>query len=150
MSDAPSLLLYCYANRGFTKGQVGPLSDPVLVPPEFAFRGTMTIPSAAVAVLWLSASLCSRLLRSIIAPVFCGRPTPTWVHGASLVVVLTVSWTGAVVWLLMAIILSAGCCLVVGAQQDGWEEATGVDLDRRPHVDHRGDAFLHAFVARRV
>jgi hypothetical protein len=104
MTGAPSLLLYCYTNGGFTKRQIGPLSVPVLVPHESALRGTMTIPSAAVAALWLSASLFCRLLRSIIAPVFCGRPTPAWVHGASLVAVLIVSWTGAVVWLLTAIL----------------------------------------------
>ncbi len=67
-------------------------------------------------------------------------------HGASLVAVLTVSWTGAVVWLLTAILHWVGgrcCCLYVGAQQYGWVGggATGVDLDRRSHVDHRDDAF---------
>ncbi len=84
MTGAPSLLIYCYTNGGFTKRQMGPLFVPVLVPLEFAFRGTMTIPSAAVAALWLPASLCSRLLRSIIAQVLWGRPTlrgctgPAW------------------------------------------------------------------------
>jgi hypothetical protein len=79
MPGAPSLLIYCYTNGGFTKGQMGPLSVPVLVPLEFAIRGTMAIPSAVVAALWLPASLCCRLLRSIIAPVLWGRPTPTYV-----------------------------------------------------------------------
>ncbi len=98
MPGAPSLLIYCYTSGGFTKGQMGPLSVPVLVPLEFAIRGTMAIPSAAVAALWLPASLCCRLLRSIIAPVLWGRPTPTWVYGASLAAVLTVvSWICAVV-----------------------------------------------------
>jgi hypothetical protein len=72
MFGAPSLLIYCYTNGGSTKGQMGPLPVPVLVPLEFAIRGTMTIPSAAVAPLWLPASLCCRLLRSIIAPVIWG------------------------------------------------------------------------------
>jgi hypothetical protein len=112
MSGALSLLLYCYTNRGFTKRQMCPLSVPVLVPLEFAFRDTMIRSPAAVAAQWLSATLCSRLLRSIIAPVLCGRPSPAWMHGASLVAVLIVSWAGAVVWLLTAMLHWVGATVV--------------------------------------